>query len=101
MSGQLLTAPSRGASSAEPALRDAERQAQEIVREAQREAEQVVREAQQHALEEERESKRRLAELDRQRNQVHEQLQTLHQRLAAALQLPADVDVTDLTRAEQ
>jgi cell division septum initiation protein DivIVA len=82
-------------------LRDAERQAQEIVREAQREAEQVVREAQQHALEEERESKRRLAELDRQRNQVHEQLQTLHQRLAAALQLPADLDVTDLTRAEQ
>lgn len=81
-------------------LRDAERQAQEIVREAQREAEQVVREGQQQALEDERESKRRLAELDRQRSQVHEQLQTLHQRLAAALQLPGDVDVTDLTRAE-
>jgi cell division septum initiation protein DivIVA len=81
-------------------LRDAERQAQEIVREAQREAEQVVREGQQQALEDERESKRRLAELERQRNQVHEQLQTLHQRLAAALQLPAEVDVTDLTRAQ-
>lgn len=81
-------------------LRDAERQAQEIVREAQREAEQIVRDAQQHAMEEERESKRRLAELERQRNQVHEQLQTLHQRLAAALQLPADVDVTDLTNAQ-
>jgi cell division septum initiation protein DivIVA len=81
-------------------LRDAERQAQEIVREAQREAEQIVRDAQQHAMEEERESKRRLGELERQRNQVHEQLQTLHQRLAAALQLPAEVDVTDLTRAQ-
>jgi cell division septum initiation protein DivIVA len=81
-------------------LRDAERQAQEIVREAQREAEQVVRDGQQQALEDERESKRRLAELERQRNTVHEQLQTLHQRLAAALQLPGEVDVTDLTRAQ-
>jgi chromosome segregation ATPase len=81
-------------------LRDAERQAQEIVREAQREAEQIVRDAQQQAMEEQRESQRRLGELDRQRNAVHEQLQTLHQRLAAALQLPAEVDVTDLTEAQ-
>ncbi|HSP38923.1 MAG TPA: sugar-binding protein [Frankiaceae bacterium] len=81
-------------------LRDAERQAQEIVRDAQREAEQVVREGQQQALEDERESKRRLTELERQRNTVHEQLATLHQRLAAALQLPTEVDVTDLTRTQ-
>ena len=81
-------------------LRDAERQAQEIVREAQREAEAVVRDGQQQAMEDERESKRRLAELERQRNQVHEQLQTLHQRLAAALQLPAEVDVTDLSHVQ-
>jgi cell division septum initiation protein DivIVA len=82
-------------------LRDAERQAQEIVRDAQREAEQVVREGQQRALEDERESKRRLTELERQRNAVHEQLQTLHQRLAAALQLPAEVDVTDVEDLSQ
>jgi len=81
-------------------LRDAERQAQEVVRDAQREAEQIIREAQQQSMEEERESKRRLAELERQRNQVHEQLQTLHQRLAAALQLPAEVDVTDLSHVQ-
>lgn len=101
---QLLAQARHDASEAERLhgvrLRDAERQAQEIVREAQREAEQVVRDAQQHAMEEERESQRRLSELERQRNQVHEQLQTLHQRLAAALQLPAEVDVTDLTRAQ-
>jgi chromosome segregation ATPase len=81
-------------------LRDAERQSQEIVREAQREAEQVVQEGQQQAMEDERESKRRLAELERQRNQVHEQLQMLHQRLAAALQLPGEVDVTDLSHVQ-
>jgi cell division septum initiation protein DivIVA len=101
---QLLAQARQDASEAERLhgvrLRDAERQAQEIVREAQREAEHVVREGQQQAMEEERESQRRLSELENQRNQVHEQLQMLHTRLAAALQLPADVDVTDLSHVQ-